>query len=533
SALPSFNYLDSGAEAALVGFAEKIILRLEGKDTKKDYSSRRNGRQNTKPKSEPVEYDSGDDPYGDDWEDHHDPDYGEMYDDDYVGEDDHFEEDQGEPETEGEAEVKEEEPQLSPNEILVKTLLDKVPLDRNRELFKAQSKVLLNYSLEVPKDSDDAAEGDEGGELSADHENDENGNQEEEEEEEPSGSGVDPMALQMVKSAISKRLSNIARGESSAKSAARFIASVMENSDSALSDMKNLAIMTIYHSKIATGDVAELVYSTSSHFRSADASTEGEDESYCSAPWSNMCPPRTVPIQNGEKSYPPPFIVEAARKRCEQRENPIGVCAVQEEDEIEIPATLSDGYYNYYEPQSVGPDDELAPYFSSVDSLHKMPTNIGDLKNQREAVEKEKNAITNGVADLERETGGGPSGGSKYGSEGDLYIMRDTCHKVESGKYEYEVCIFGKATQRDIGQNSGGTHLGSWDTMEIEDGQRTLKWGKGTKCWNGPERSAEVSVTCGSETKVLTADEPETCKYVFTMESPLGCDEQFKIKNSL
>ena len=112
--------------------------------------------------------------------------------------------------------------------------------------------------------------------------------------------------------------------------------------------------------------------------------------------------------------------------------------------------------------------------------------------------------------------------------------MRDTCHKIESGKYEYELCIFGKATQRDIGQKSGGTNLGSWYKVQTDDdGQRTLLWHKGTKCWNGPMRSAEVVVTCGRLTKILTADEPETCRYVFTMESPIACDEKFKISNSL
>ena len=132
------------------------------------------------------------------------------------------------------------------------------------------------------------------------------------------------------------------------------------------------------------------------------------------------------------------------------------------------------------------------------------------------------------ISDLESEIGDN-NGTSKYGVDGELFILRGTCHKLEHGKYEYEVCIFGQATQRDIGQTHGGTNLGSWEAESIEDGQRKLKWGGGTKCWNGPVRSAEVYVTCGAETNLLTADEPETCRYVFTMESPIGCDERISI----
>ena len=55
--------------------------------------------------------------------------------------------------------------------------------------------------------------------------------------------------------------------------------------------------------------------------------------------------------------------------------------------------------------------------------------------------------------------------------------QQDSCHKVEQGKYEYEVCIFGKATQRDIGQRSGGTNLGQWHSATVDEnsGKRLLK----------------------------------------------------------
>jgi len=522
--LPSFEYLDSESESALADYAGMLIKRLDGKDASRSSSRKKKNSSNNKHKKRdppPVEYDSEDDPYGDDFQD--EPNYNYDPDDEYH---EWSEEEDGESEVEGEDGVtSEEEPQLTPNEVLVKSLLDSVPIDR--DLFKEQSKLLLKFTLGAPEDETD----------------DENENELKDSASSIDSSSVDPMAMQMTKSAISKRISNISRGESSAKSAASFVASLMESSTQALNDLQKLAIMTVYHSNIAAGDISELIYLTSSYLRSMEASSESSGDGSCSPSWSLMCPPRTVILPSGDKSYPPSFVLEAARNRCEQRENSIGICTtVQEVGEVQFPATVSDGYYNYYEPQSRDggskkeeQEDRIAPYFSSIHSLHgKTPSHIVNLEKQRDSFDRKKRSLTKSVEDLENEIGDDSDDNSKYGVDGELYFLRNICHKLESGKYEYEVCVFGKATQRDIGQSSGGTHLGSWETVDVDEhGRRTFKWGKGTKCWNGPVRSAEVAVTCGAETRVLTADEPETCRYVFTMESPIGCDERFRLKHSL
>ena len=72
--------------------------------------------------------------------------------------------------------------------------------------------------------------------------------------------------------------------------------------------------------------------------------------------------------------------------------------------------------------------------------------------------------------------------------------------------------------------------MGKWNGVEFDEetGQRILKWTGGVKCWNGPQRSATAYVTCGAETKVLLADEPDTCRYVLQMESHIACDDTFK-----
>jgi protein kinase C substrate 80K-H len=119
------------------------------------------------------------------------------------------------------------------------------------------------------------------------------------------------------------------------------------------------------------------------------------------------------------------------------------------------------------------------------------------------------------------------------GENGELHAMADKCFDILAGKYTYEVCVFGRASQKE-GQG-GGTSLGNWKGTERdpETGDRMLLWTDGQKCWNGPKRSATVYVTCGSETKVISADEPETCTYVFEMTSHIACDDEYKTREGL
>jgi hypothetical protein len=501
SLLPTFNRLVPTTDDSLIEYANQILARSDNEqdDARKKSDSRKSSlkkdaeRGRRKPKEiriEPEEVES---------------------DDDYAIPDVNDDDDEGGEELP--EEVGGDQPLIMDNEALVQSLLKKVPIDRS--LIKKQSMRVLNYQLDPINDNEAADDGDTS-----------DVNEHDAEESITGTKQVDPMALTMVKSTISKYLSQITRGETSAASAARFVASVMQNGDSARRDLINLAIMTLYHCNVAFDDVAELVYSTSSSLRSTQEGSA--NESSCAPPWGNMlCPPRTVQV--GGKTYPPAFVVEAARKRCNERQKSTEeVCVVAEEDDVEFPTSVSDGYYNYYAPQARTADDALTSYFLTTASQQIVPPGLSELRQRKNTIDEQRVSLMKRISDLESEIGDN-NGTSKYGVDGELFILRGTCHKLEHGKYEYEVCIFGQATQRDIGQTHGGTNLGSWEAESIEDGQRKLKWGGGTKCWNGPVRSAEVYVTCGAETNLLTADEPETCRYVFTMESPIGCDERISI----
>jgi protein kinase C substrate 80K-H len=123
--------------------------------------------------------------------------------------------------------------------------------------------------------------------------------------------------------------------------------------------------------------------------------------------------------------------------------------------------------------------------------------------------------------------------GDKLGPNGELATFKDECFSFTAGKYIYEACPFKKAHQKDRDDSKGsGTNLRQWKGMEFdeESRQRIMRWEGGAKCWNGPNRSATVYVTSGAETKVISADEPETCRYVLQMESHIACDDAYKEK---
>ena len=46
----------------------------------------------------------------------------------------------------------------------------------------------------------------------------------------------------------------------------------------------------------------------------------------------------------------------------------------------------------------------------------------------------------------------------------------------------------------------------------------------GEKCGDTVTRSLRVTVKCGSETKILTEQEPSMCQYSMQMHSPAACD---------
>ncbi|CCH62352.1 hypothetical protein TBLA_0H00610 [Henningerozyma blattae CBS 6284] len=51
----------------------------------------------------------------------------------------------------------------------------------------------------------------------------------------------------------------------------------------------------------------------------------------------------------------------------------------------------------------------------------------------------------------------------------------------------------------------------------------TITYQSGDKCWNGPQRSAQVIFTCSDEFQLKSVQETTKCHYVFDVTGPFGC----------
>ncbi|EJT97743.1 hypothetical protein DACRYDRAFT_25080 [Dacryopinax primogenitus] len=118
--------------------------------------------------------------------------------------------------------------------------------------------------------------------------------------------------------------------------------------------------------------------------------------------------------------------------------------------------------------------------------------------------------------------------GGFYGPDGEWLKLKDTCIEKNTGEYTYSGCFFGQATQK--GNNGGGVHnLGRFSDWNADAKEGTMEYYSsqmyehGARCWNGPERSVKLVLTCGTENALLSVAEPEKCEYMFEATTPALC----------
>merc|ERR1712131_296784 len=113
--------------------------------------------------------------------------------------------------------------------------------------------------------------------------------------------------------------------------------------------------------------------------------------------------------------------------------------------------------------------------------------------------------------------------------ENDIFItMYKVCFEMKTSEYVYKTCPYEKATQKPL-HGGSETNLGKWDSWN--DDFTEMKFTRGTRCWNGPDRSTTVKVKCGKENKLLSVDEPNRCEYEYKFETPTVCKKPEPIKS--
>ncbi|KAL3926756.1 MAG: hypothetical protein SGBAC_013345 [Bacillariaceae sp.] len=343
-----------------------------------------------------------------------------------------------------------------------------------------------------------------------------------EEEELPT---IDTEAYNSIKDTIEATEQKITKGFRWGASAKLFFS----KSTATKVDLKALAIGTLLHGNLGATHVWEILQSMLPEYKGKASSSDT-----CAAALPVACPPSSITRKG--KSYPPSFVIAAVEALCvEQATMEVDESSCAEEgatdDEIEIPESVSDGLYGYFNPSPRQESDPLTSFFLPLLSLKADKDTHDKHMMTKRTLDKNKNKMEREITDLYKDIGG--KDGDGMGPNGELYAIANECFSFQAGKYTYETCIFNEAKQKE-GSNSGGTGLGKWNGMELdEDGARVMKWTNGQKCWNGPQRSATVHVTCGPETKLISSDEPDTCRYVFEMESHIACDATYQTKMGL
>ncbi|KAF8528686.1 glucosidase II beta subunit-like-domain-containing protein [Gautieria morchelliformis] len=114
-----------------------------------------------------------------------------------------------------------------------------------------------------------------------------------------------------------------------------------------------------------------------------------------------------------------------------------------------------------------------------------------------------------------------------FGIQGEWKKLQGLCLSKDTGEYTYEVCLFGAATQKSGAHHNLGS-FSSWSTdPNIEPGEpryyEIQHYTGGAQCWNGPQRSVTLHLSCGTENQILTIEEPEKCEYHLTATTPALC----------
>ncbi|KAM9745492.1 glucosidase 2 subunit beta [Menidia menidia] len=193
-----------------------------------------------------------------------------------------------------------------------------------------------------------------------------------------------------------------------------------------------------------------------------------------------------------------------------------------EDDEDEDDEDMDEGDYKpppaKTQEKSVEDDEgTMPPYDQETQSLIDAAQKARD---EFDAAERSLREVDDQIRNLEKEIS------FDFGPNAEFSYLYSQCYELTTSEYIYRLCPFNKVAQKP---KYGGseTNLGTWGSWAGPEDNiySVMKYEHGTGCWQGPNRSTTVKLTCGKETVVTSTSEPSRCEYLMEFISPAVCQE--------
>ncbi|XP_017310723.1 glucosidase 2 subunit beta isoform X1 [Ictalurus punctatus] len=176
-------------------------------------------------------------------------------------------------------------------------------------------------------------------------------------------------------------------------------------------------------------------------------------------------------------------------------------------------------------PEKIEEEDTMPSYDAETQALIDAAQKTRD---DFEEAERALREVEDQIRNIEKELT------FDFGPSAEFAYLYSQCYELTTSEYIYRLCPFNRVSQKP---KYGGseTNLGTWGTWAGSEDNKYLvmKYEHGTGCWQGPNRSTTVKMTCGKETTVTSTSEPSRCEYLMEFTTPAVCAEPSTLDPSL
>ncbi|KAK3825906.1 MAG: glucosidase II beta subunit-like-domain-containing protein [Benniella sp.] len=160
------------------------------------------------------------------------------------------------------------------------------------------------------------------------------------------------------------------------------------------------------------------------------------------------------------------------------------------------------------ETRQTVPDEEM----DSTPEAQKLKEEIDLAQAEYDATSDEESTANDRIQDINKKLE------MDFGPGEEFAQLIDECFEFKDIEYTYSICLFGEAHQK----SHYTTDLGKFSSWEGSD-YTVQSYTGGTKCWNGPERSVRLEMSCGTKNELVSVAEPAKCEYLFKLQTPAVC----------